>query len=76
MSWWDLAEMAPAMAAGARGVRVRAMMRYRVRGSWGGGREVLLFGERHSEHHNHFRGTMICSFLELIHLENLFWACA
>lgn len=52
-----LAEMTLAMAAGTRGVRVRAVIRYSLRGSWEGGRGVLLFGERHPEHHNHFRGV-------------------
>lgn len=53
----DLAEVTAAMAAGGRGVRVRAVVRYRVRRSWAGGREVLLSGKRHPEHHNHLRGV-------------------
>jgi len=53
-----LVEKTPATAAsGARGVWVRAGVRYGVMGR-GGGKEALLAGERHPEHHSSFQGCL------------------
>lgn len=67
--------MTPATAAGARGVEVRAVTRYRVRRK---GRAAFLGRDVQSTATIlgcHSFGTIICSFLELVHTENLFWAC-
>lgn len=54
VSQGDLTEMNSVMAAGARGVGVKAGEECRVMGSQGREREVLLAGERHPEHQNPF----------------------
>lgn len=58
---------------------MRAVARYRVKGSWEGGREALLAGEETSRAPQPFLGvsvnslsTVICSFLELVCMNNLF----